>query len=104
MQRTFDVSKEMERCRYSKMNDAAFETHKQVILENYIPTPGNSVMPVGDEIADGKPPTEPARKKVNYSKETVDKAVRYCTTQAAAGKDTDYKKILDIYAAGEEPG
>lgn len=102
--RVFDVEKEMERTRYSKMNDeGAFNERIADISENYRPTGVTTEMPVPEELLHGKTVAAPGMKKDRYSKETVDKAIRYCTAQASLGKDTDYAAVLENIDRGLSP-
>ena len=99
--RAFDLNKEVERCRYSKMNDDQFNEHTRVISENYIPTNANAPLPVPDELLDSKmaPPSlrpQPER----YSKEAAEQAVKYCTELAMQGKTPSYERVLENIVNG----
>jgi hypothetical protein len=95
--RAFDIDKEVERCRYAKMNDAAFAEHCNTIYENYTPTCANSPMPVPDEISDGRLPAAAVRTTPEkYTKEICSQAVVFCEQNPTA----NYAVVLENLVNG----
>lgn len=92
----FDLDKEVERTRYSKMNDKAFEEHLTVIDENYQPIPIGLNPPT-----DGTVQRTTAKQPERYSREVSDKAMRHCEAAALRGEEPDYAQVLEQVAAGK---
>jgi hypothetical protein len=99
--RAFDLSKEVERCRYARMNDEQFGEHCRIIADNFTPTLVNQPMPVPDELADGAMPTAAVRPRPErYTKDAADQAVRYVVEQAQLGKSASYERALENIVNG----
>ena len=102
--RAFDLTKEIERTRYAKMNDEQFASHCEVIADNYTPTLVNAAMPVPDELLDSRQPAPSVRQNPErYTKDAKDKAVQYVVDQAAAGHAVSYETVLENIVAGKSP-
>ncbi|MDD4891342.1 MAG: hypothetical protein PHU85_15580, partial [Phycisphaerae bacterium] len=100
--RAFDLDKEVERCRYSKMSDDQFASHCGIIADNFIPTLVNQAMPVPDELLDSKQPAAATRPgPERYTKEAADKAVQYVVDQANLGKAVSYETVLEKVVNGQ---
>ena len=99
--RAMNLTKEVERCKYGKMDDQAFVEHVEAIRDNYTPIPVGGSFPVPEEPGSLLEP--PGGGKERYSKEVVNKAVKYCTDQQLAGKVVRYESALEAFAAGRTP-
>jgi hypothetical protein len=76
----FDLDKEFERCRYSKMAAETFADHLES-MENYRPIPINEQLPVGfGDAAASMAPDKPGKgtKTEKYSMENQQKALDWC--------------------------
>ena len=99
--RAFELDKEVERCRYAKMDDVAFSEHCQIIADNYVPTMVNAPMPVPDELLDAGQPSPSVRAKPErYTKEASAEAIRVCTELMQAGKKPVYETVLENIVNG----
>jgi hypothetical protein len=101
--RAFDVAKEVERCRYSKMSDDQFADHCQSIEDNYLRTDCNAPFPVMEE---GQQPRQKAaasntRKPERYTKEAADQAVKHVVSLREKGKAVRYEDVLEAVLDGK---
>ena len=101
--RVFDVDKEVKRCEFQAMDDEHFNEHCDTIIENYARTSAGDGMPIPIELFNKKQadatPTSSEREK--YSKEVVEKAVRYVQDQKTIGRVVLYDTVLENLAAGK---
>ena len=94
----FDLDKEVERCRYGKMNQAQFGEHLEAIDANYRPIPDGEVFVAAD--AGHSNPERPGVKE-RYSREHRDRALQIAERKAIKGEDVDYLEVLEQVAAGK---
>jgi len=101
---TFDLEKEVERCKYGKMNDAQFQEHLEGIESNYREIPVDEQLPIGwgDREAMSAP-GRPGASTEKYSKEARDKALRWCIGRAQSGQPADYETALDSFGEHDRP-
>lgn len=97
--RTFDLDKEVERCKYGKMSDEQFADHVTTIEENYLSIPFGAAFPVPDEPG-AQAPIEP-RKPERYTRDVVDRVVGFITEKAQQGQHVNYAEALEKAAAGQ---
>lgn len=97
--RTFDLDKEVERCKYGKMTDEQFADHVTTIEENYLSIPFGAAFPVPDEPG-AQAPIEP-RKPERYTRDVVDRVVGFITEKAQQGQHVNYAEALEKAAAGQ---
>jgi len=95
-----DVDKEMERCKYGKMDGDQFSEHLQVIEDNY------RRIPVGESLAvhgagidamaarANAPGVNTEGEAAKYAKEDSAEAIRICVAEAADGKTPDFDAVL----------
>lgn len=85
----FDIEKEADRCRYSRMNDEQFRDHLTLIRENYRRIPvGERLPPLGAAI-DAETPAE------RYSSEVRARAREEAVRRRNAGQDVDFSALLE---------
>jgi hypothetical protein len=100
--RAFDLDKEITRCNYAKMSDAAFKDHVEFIAEVATPTLANHPMPVPDELLDStQPPASIRQRPERYSKEACEEAGRICYEMRTAGQKVTYEAVLESVISGK---
>lgn len=100
--RAFDLDKEVARCNYAKMSDAAFKDHIEFIADVATPTLANHPMPVPDELLDGSQPLASVRQRPErYSKEACEEAGRICYEMRTAGQKVTYEAVLESVISGK---
>ncbi|WP_321377105.1 hypothetical protein [Trichococcus shcherbakoviae] len=100
----FDLDREHERSKYGKMSDgqfAEFAGPGGMIESNFQPIPIGSVLPTFDTQEKEAAPGAVGNPE-KYSKSQRDQAMRYCESQATAGKHVDYMEVLERVKAGEK--
>lgn len=104
MRFTFDVEKQFERCRYSKMSNEQFAQHVEMIDENFRPIPIDEQLPIGwaDEAA-SHAPHKPGNTREKYSKEQSRKALDWCSRRAEKDLPQDYETALNSFAEHDRP-
>lgn len=91
----FDLEKEVERCRYSRMNDEQFRDHLQIIRENYRRIPvGERLPPLGAAVE-----LDEAREK--YSEDVRQRALAIAKRKKEQGEDVSFEEILEAVRAGK---
>lgn len=99
-----EPEKEIEKCRYSKMNDEQFQDRVSFMLEHGNRAPmGRDLFVGGAETippSHGQPMDAAGGERVRYSKEQSDKAFRICEAAMLKGETADYETTLDAVAAG----
>jgi len=91
----FDLEKEVERCRYSKMSDEQFRDHISVIRENYRRIPvGERLPPLGQAVE-----LEESREK--YGEEVRRQALEIAKRKKEIGEPCSYEEILESVKAGK---
>jgi len=91
----FDLEKEVERCRYSRMNDEQFRDHLQIIRENYRRIPvGERLPPLGAAVE-----LDEAREK--YSEDVRRRALAIAKRKKEQGEDVSFEEILEAVRAGK---
>jgi hypothetical protein len=101
----FDIDKEFERCRYSKMTAETFSDHLES-MENYRQIPINEQLPVGfGDAAASMAPDRPGKGNgpEKYSMENRQKALDYCVARRLKGEDADYVEAVEAFQRGETP-
>lgn len=100
--RAMDVTKEIERCKYTKMpDDNTFAEHVEAIRDNYQPVPLDSAFPIPEEEGLAVVPDNGTER---YSRDTIEKATRYCIDQQVQGKGQPrYEAVLEAFASGKSP-
>lgn len=107
--RDFDLSRELERCRYSKMTAAQFTEHCENIEENYRPTMMNVDLPTFEDAMMASP-DRPGRgaTKEKYSQQHRDRALKMAKRMGETRNDKGelpdttglYERCLEEVASG----
>lgn len=85
----FDLDKEADRCRYSKMSDEQFRDHLTLVRENYRRIPVGERLPPLGRAVDQEEPTE------RYSAEVRAKAREEAIRRRNSGQDVDFSALLE---------
>lgn len=86
----FDLDKEAQRCRYSRMTDEQFRDHLEVIRENYQRIPvGERLPPLGPSVAWGQEPQE------QYSEDVRRRARELVLEARQKGQELSYADALE---------
>ena len=99
---TFDLDKQVERCKYGKMNSEQFQDHLDMVAENFARIPEGEMLPIPDGTAresNGRPGGVAEREK--YSKQHSDEARRRCEAMVKKGQQPAYEDILAEVKAGK---
>lgn len=91
----FDLDKEVERCRYSKMSDGQFKDHLAVIRENY------RRIPVGERLPPLGAAVEPDEARERYGEEIRRRALEIAKRKKELGEACSYEEILEAVKAGK---
>ncbi len=87
----FNLEKEMERCRYSRMSDEQFRDHLEVIRENYQRIPvGERLPPLAAAVVWGQEPQE------QYSADVRQRAKQLVLEARQQGKDLSFEEALKV--------
>jgi hypothetical protein len=100
--RLFDIDSEFDRCKYSKMNDQAFNAHLDLIDQNYREIPLDQAVPTFDMPA-AMTPSRPGGKaeQLKYSKEASDRALSIAKQKLASGEKVTFEGILEDVLSGK---
>ena len=90
----FDLEKEVERCRYSRMTDEQFRDHIAVIRENY------RRIPVGERLPPLGPAMELEESREKYSEDVRRRALEIAKRKKELGEPCEYEEILEAVKAG----
>jgi len=91
----FDLDKEADRCRYSRMNDEQFRDHLQLIRENYRRIPvGERLPPLGQAV-------DPDSQRERYSEDVRRKALQIALRRREAGEAVDFESLLEQVQKGQ---
>lgn len=100
-----EPEKEIEKCRYSKMNDAAFQDRVDFMLEHGNRAPLGRELYVGgaDTIPPnhGRPMDAAGGERAKYSRDHSNRAFAICEAAAVKGEELDYAVVLDEVATGK---
>lgn len=91
----FDLEKEVERCRYSRMTDEQFREHLDVIRENY------KRIPVGERLPPLGAAVELDESRERYSEEVRRRALEIAKRKKELGESCTYEEILEAVKAGK---
>lgn len=91
----FDLDKELERCRYSRMTDEQFKDHLAIIRENY------RRIPVGERLPPLGAAVELDEAREQYSEEVRRRALEIAKRKKAAGEEVSYEEVLEAVKAGK---
>jgi hypothetical protein len=91
----FDLEKEVERCRYSRMTDEQFREHLDVIRENY------KRIPVGERLPPLGAAVELDESREKYSEEVRRRALEIAKRKKELGESCTYEEILEAVKAGK---
>jgi hypothetical protein len=91
----FDLEKEVERCRASKMTDSQFQDHLSVIRENY------RRIPVGERLPPLGAAVELEDSREQYSEDIRRRALEIAKRRKESGESCTYEEILEAVKAGK---
>lgn len=91
----FDLAKEVERCRYSRMSDEQFRDHLEMIRENYRP------IPIGERIPWEAAPAGSDHERERYSEDVRRRALAIAKRRKEAGEEVVYEELLEQVRAGK---
>lgn len=91
----FDLDKELERCRYSRMTDEQFKDHLAIIRENY------KRIPVGERLPPLGAAVELDEAREQYGEEVRRRALEIAKRKKAAGENVSYEEVLEAVKAGK---
>jgi len=91
----FDLEKEVERCRYSRMTDEQFKDHLAIIRENY------KRIPVGERLPPLGAAVELDEAREQYSEDIRRRALAIAKRKKEQGEDVSFEEILEAVRAGK---
>lgn len=91
----FDLEKEVERCRYSRMTDEQFRDHLAIIRENY------KRIPVGERLPPLGAAVELDESRERYGEEVRRRALEIAKRKKELGEACSYEDILEAVKAGK---